>query len=59
MIYWKEFIIIGKKNKFDIYLGVGLFFLRLNICFGLSKYWNLCSNLFIENKKLKEKNNLW
>ena len=52
------FTTTGKKNKSDTYPGVGPPSPRLNTCLGLSKYWNLCSNLFIENKKSKKKNNL-
>lgn len=47
-----------KKNKSDTYPGVGPPSPRLNTCLGLSKYWNLCSNLFFEKKKIKEKEQL-
>ena len=37
--------------KFVTYPGVGPPSPRLNTCLGLSKYWNLCNNLFIDKKK--------
>lgn len=63
MAYWKEFITTEKKKekkKSVTYPGVGPPSPRLKTCLGLSKYWNLCSNLFIEKKKkrAKKKNNL-